>query len=156
MNEQENTLGFKVEPIQVSTTIRAGANRRMIARTQDHELTLDVSKDHGGENAGPTPPECLAIALGGCLLNICRVLAMQKQIVLDDIRITITGEIDPTRAFGIQTDKRAGFSNLSARLELDCKLTETEKENFRSELIHRCPLCDTIASPTPLQISFEG
>ncbi|WP_150109431.1 OsmC family protein [Syntrophobacter fumaroxidans] len=156
MKEQENRSETGMEPLQVSTVVLAGANRRMLARTRDHEITLDVPKERGGDNAGPTPPECLTMALGGCVLNICRVLAMQKRIVLDDIQVTIKGEIDPSKAFGIPTEKRAGFTNLSVRLKLDSELTETEKEEFRLELIGRCPLCDTLGNATPLQISFEN
>jgi putative redox protein len=154
MNGNENTSSVRMEPIRIRTTLLAGPNRRMVARVRDHEILMDVSKERGGEDAGPTPPECLAMALGGCVLNICRVLAMQKGIVLDGLRISVSGDIDPTKAFGIPTDTRAGFSNLSVRVEAASKLTDAERENLRLELIERCPLCDTIAGPTPLQITF--
>jgi putative redox protein len=154
MNEKENTAEDRMEPLHIATTLIAGENRRMIARARGHEIVMDARKEWGGDNAGPTPPECLVMALGGCLLNICRILAMEKHIVLDDIRITVTGDIDPSRAFGIPTEERAGFSDLSARLEMTSDLTPAEKEDFRRELINRCPLCDTIGSPTPLQITF--
>lgn len=152
MNGGENTPADRIEPIRVRTTLVAGPNRRMIGRVRGHEVMMDVSEERGGEDAGPTPPECLAMALGGCVLNICRVLAIEKRIVLDDVRVSIDGDIDPTRALGIPTDKRAGFSNLSVRVKIASKLTEAEKEDFFQELIRRCPLCDTIGSPTPLQI----
>jgi putative redox protein len=154
MNENENMSAVRMEEIHISTTLVGGPNRRILARARDHEVLMDVSKERGGDDEGPTPPEYLAMSLGGCILNICRILAMQKQIVLDDIRISVSGHIDPTKAFGIPTDIRAGFSNLSVQLEMVSKLNEAEKEDFRLELINRCPLCDTISSPTPLQITF--
>jgi hypothetical protein len=73
-----------------------------------------------------------------------RILAVQKHIVLDDIRITVTGHIGPTRAFGIPAEERAGFSDLTVRLEMTSDLTQTKKEDFRQKLIDCCPLCDTI------------
>ncbi|MGD9505423.1 MAG: OsmC family protein [Syntrophobacteraceae bacterium] len=116
---------------------------------------MDARREFGGDDAGPTPPECLAMALGGCILNICRIIAAEKRVSLDDLRITVSGDIDPTRALGIPTEARAGFSSLSVRLDVDdSKLTEAEKEDFRLELIARCPLCDTIGNPTPLQITL--
>ena len=156
MNSNENTSAHQMEPIQVRTTLTAGANRRIVATVRGHQLLMDVSEERGGEDAGPTPPECLAMALGGCVLNICRVIAAQREIHLDDLRVSVAGDIDPARAFGISTDTRAGFSKLSVRVEVASKLTETEMEDFRLELVDRCPLCDTIGSPTPLQISFAG
>ncbi len=154
MNSNENTSADKREPIHIRTTLTAGPNRRVVAKVRDHQILMDVSRERGGEDAGPTPPECLAMALGGCVLNICRSIAVQREIDLDDLRISVAGDIDPARAFGIPTATRAGFSNLSVRVEIVSKLTEAEKEDFRLELIDRCPLCDTIGSPTPLQISF--
>lgn len=154
MNRSVNTAADGLKPIRIRTTLVAGPNRRIIAKARGHEVLMDVSRERGGDDAGPTPPECLAMALGACVLNFCRILAMQRRIALDDLQVVIDGDIDPTRAFGIPTDKRAGFSNLSVRVQMTSKLTEAEKEDFRQEMIHRCPLCDTIGSPTPLQIQF--
>ncbi len=151
-NESNNSAGM--EKIHVSTTVVAGANRRILATTRDHEILMDVRKERGGDDAGPTPPECLAMALGGCILNLCRILAMQKGIVLEDLRVSVAGDIDPSKAFGIDTDARAGFPHLSVRLEAASKLSDAEKEEFRRELFDRCPLCDTLGNTTPLQITF--
>lgn len=144
----------KLEPISISATITAGPNRRMIARSRDHEIVMDVRKERGGEDAGATPPECLAMALGGCILNICRVMAMQKGIVLEDLCVTVSGDIDPSRAFGLSTEERAGFSKLSARVEAETTLSGEQKEEFLRELRNRCPLCDTVGGPTPLEVIF--
>ncbi len=154
MKADENGSPEKMELIQISTTLVAGANRRIIATTRGHEILMDIPKERGGDDAGPTPPECLAIALGGCILNICRFLAMEKQIELKDLRVSIAGDADPSRAFGLVTDTRAGFSHLSVQVEFSSELSESEKEEFRQELLARCPLCDTIGNPTPLQIRF--
>lgn len=156
MKTNENASVEKIEPIHIETTVVAGPNRRMVAKVHGHEIVMDVRKEWGVRTAGPTPPECMAMALGGCVVNICRILAMQKGFALDDLQISISGDIDPTRAFGIPTDTRAGFTGLSVRVEMASKLTEAEKEDFRLELISRCPLCDTIGNPTPLQITFAA
>lgn len=154
MSSNENTSVEKMDNIRVRATLAAGPNRRMVARVRDHQVLMDVSRERGGDDAGPTPPECLAVALGGCVLNICRVIAAQRRIAVDDLRVSVSGDIDPTRAFGLPTDTRAGFSKLSVRVEMSSRLTEAEKEDFRLELMARCPLCDTIGSPTPLRIAF--
>lgn len=144
----------KMELINISTTLAAGSNRQIIATTRGHEMVMDIRKERGGDDAGPTPPECLVMALGGCIFNICRILAMEKQIELKDLRLSIAGDVDPSRAFGLDTDARAGFSQLSVQVEFFSELSESEKEEFRQELLIRCPLCDTISNPTPLQIRF--
>ena len=102
----------------------------MIARTRDHEIVMDVRKERGGDDAGATPPEFMAMALGGCILNVCRILAMQKGIVLEDLRVSVSGDIDPSRAFGISEDQRAGYLRLSARVETGSTLSEAAREEF--------------------------
>lgn len=144
----------QMELIHISTTLAAGTNRRIIAKARGHEIMMDGRKEWGGDDAGPTPPECLAIALGGCLVNICRLLAMEKQIELQDLRVTITGDVDPSRAFGLDSTNRAGFSHLSVQVEVSSDLSEGEKKEFYRELLERCPLCDTISNPTPLELRF--
>jgi putative redox protein len=154
MSGKGNSTSKGIDRIHVSATVVAGANRRMLAKMRDHEILMDVRQERGGDNAGPTPPECLATALGGCILNLCRILAMQKGIVLENLRVTVDGDIDPSKAFGLNTDARAGFSHLSVRLEAASTLAAAEQEEFRRELLDRCPLCDTIANPVPLQVLF--
>ena len=154
MTVGENRQAAQMEPIHISTTLVAGPNRRMIARARSHEVVMDVRKERGGDNAGPSPPELMAMALGGCIFNLCRVMAMQRQVPMENIRVAISGHIDPSRAFGLDTGTRAGFSRLSVQVAMDAALPDSEKTAFFRELVDRCPLCDTIAHPTSVQISM--
>jgi putative redox protein len=147
-----STSAGRMEEITIVTTLQAGPNRQIIATARGHEICMDIRKEWGGDDAGATPPECMAIGLGGCVMNIARIIAREKQMVLDDIRITVSGDIDPSRAFGLETEARAGFSRISVQIELSPKLSETARQAFLRELTKRCPLCDTIGNPTPLQI----
>ena len=98
MKVDKTGTGEQMELIRISTELTAGDNRRIIASTRGHEILMDIRKERGGDDAGPTPPECMAMALGGCIFNICRFLAMEKQVELKDLRISISGDADPSRA----------------------------------------------------------
>ncbi len=150
-NEETKT---QLEPIHISTTLTTGINRQIIATTRNQKTLIDFRKEWGGDETGPTPPEYMAIALGGCLMNIARIIASERQIELKDISLSIQGEIDPSRAFGIMSAKRAGFSHLSAQLNFVSELSSEEKEEFYQQLMSRCPLCDTISNKTPLEIEI--
>lgn len=141
-----------METIRISTTITAGPNRQLVARTRGHELRMDVRKERGGDDAGPTPPECMAMALGGCVMNLARIIAAENGVDPEAITITVEGDIDPSRAFGQKTSVRAGFSHLSVELELSPQLPEGKRQRIEHELMSRCPLCDTIENQTPLQL----
>jgi len=154
MKADQNETEGKMELIHIATTLSAGTNRRMIATSRGHEILMDGRKEWGGDDAGPTPVECLAIALGGCIFNLCRIMAMEKQLETKDLRVSVAGDVDPSRAFGLDTDTRAGFSELSVQVEFSSDLSASAKEEFRQELLARCPLCDTIGNSTPLQVKF--
>ena len=150
--ETSTTSADRMEQIKIATTLQAGPNWQTIATARDHTIRMDGRKEWGGDNAGPTPPECLAIGLGGCVMNISRIIARERQISWDDIKITVSGDIDPSRAFGMDTENRAGFMQLSVRVELSPELSDRKRQEFCRELNERCPLCDTIGNRTPLQI----
>jgi uncharacterized OsmC-like protein len=57
------------EAITVTTRLQPGPNRQIIAKVRDHEICMDIRKEWGGDNAGPTPPECMLIGLGGCIIS---------------------------------------------------------------------------------------
>ena len=140
--------------IKIETTLQAGSNRQVIATARGHKICMDVRKDRGGDDAGPTPPECLAIGLGGCVMNIARIMALEKHISLENLTITVSGDIDPSRAFGMDSKNRAGFTQMSVQVEMVPRLSEGKLQEFCRELQERCPLCDTVGNRTPLQINL--
>ena len=148
------TSAGRMEQITITTTLQAGPNRQVIAKARGHQICMDIPKERGGDDTGPTPPEYLALGLGGCVMNITRIIAGEKQISMDDIRITVSGDIDPSRAFGLDTENRAGFTQMSVKVELSPELSDQKRQEFCRELTERCPLCDTIGNRTPLQISL--
>jgi putative redox protein len=151
----DNPTEQGMAPIHISANLAAGPNRRIFARSREHTIEMDVRKERGGDDAGPTPPECLAMALGGCVMNIARLIARENQMPLDDINLTISGDIDPSRAFGLDVISRAGFSDLSMTIEMRPALSDAAGERFRQELFSRCPLCDTIGNPTAVTIRLS-
>ncbi len=151
-----NPVEEKMEPIRISTTLVAGQNRRIIAKARGHVVEMDVRKERGGDDAGPTPPECLVMALGGCVMNLTRIIARDNGIRLKEVNMAISGDIDPSKAFGLDGNARAGFSDLSIAMELIPELSDSEQERLRREITRRCPLCDTISNPTPLKITLNG
>ena len=86
-------LPDRMEEIEIVTTLQAGPNRQITATARGHKICVDIPKERGGDDTGPTPPEYLAIGLGGCVMNIARMIAREKQISLDNIGITVSGVV---------------------------------------------------------------
>lgn len=60
-----------------------------------HRVTADVPEADGGEDAGPTPHDLLAAALGACTALTLRLYAARKQWPLTDAEVTVTVERTP-------------------------------------------------------------
>lgn len=148
---KENNNLFHVEAV-----LTPGQNRRMIGRIGDHTVDMDVSKDHGGDGSAPGPPSLFALSLAGCLMNMSRIIAGEKNICIEDIEIRVSGDIDTAKAMGISSTNRAGFAGLNAAVHIQAQWSDDEKYLFYQELTARCPICDTIQDPTRLNISLNG
>lgn len=140
--------------IRVVADIVPGKNRQIIASIRDHEVSMDVRKERGGDDTAPAPPEYLAVALGGCMINLIRLMAVEKDTKLDNLRVTIEGWIDPSLAMGLASDHRAGFMQMDATIAMDIDLSPDEQDRFIDEFNRRCPLCDTVMKGTPLHSRF--
>jgi uncharacterized OsmC-like protein len=141
--------------IQLQVSLSPGENRRMIGRARDHTVILDVSKERGGDNAAPTPPEYLALSLGGCVLNMVRNLATAEGLNTTGLQVIVSSDLDPAKAFGLSSENRAGFLGLNVSITPPDAWSDETRENILSQLRMRCPICDTVQNPTDLTIQFE-
>ncbi|HOX46952.1 MAG TPA: OsmC family protein [Myxococcota bacterium] len=68
---------------------------KFAGRTESgHQITLDASREHGGEDAGARPTELLLLALAGCTaMDVISILRKKKQAVS-----SFAVEVDGTRA----------------------------------------------------------
>jgi putative redox protein len=140
--------------IQVVAKIVPGINRQITANIRGHEVIMDVRKARGGDDTAPTPPEYLTVALGGCILNLIRLMAVEKNATLENLAVTVEGLIDPSLAMGLASDNRAGFRQMNATIAMDIDLPSVERDRFIDEFNRRCPLCDTLLNGTDLKRRF--
>ncbi len=141
---------MSVKKVQVE--IKQGAGFKTECSAGKHMIVIDQPVPSGGTDAGPTPLEVQLMALGGCVAAIGRIIANQRKIALRGIEISIEGELDTDRLLGKPSDKRAGFSSITARVKIDADLSLVEKEAFLREIDERCPVSDNLAQVTPVSI----
>lgn len=79
----------------MKTTVRWAGEASFIGETETgHELVMDGSPEHGGQNKGPRPMELVLTGLGGCTaFDVVLILRRSRQ----DIRDCVA-EIDAERA----------------------------------------------------------
>ena len=121
----------------------------------NHNLRIDQPKAAGGTDTGPTPLEYFLLSFGGCIAAIARIVAKQKNILLRNVTIEVSGELNTDALMGRDGDIRAGFSKIDLRAELDADLSAEEKKAFLAEVDSRCPISDNIANPTSISVEFR-
>jgi putative redox protein len=57
-----------------------------------HEITIDASIQHGGQNLGPRPMELILLALGSCTGMDIATILRKKRRDLQDIKIKLHGQ----------------------------------------------------------------
>ena len=75
-------------------------------------------------------------------MNMSRVIAVEQEILIEDIQISVSGEIDTAKAMGIRSMKRVGFAGLNVNVNIQAQWSSDLKSLFYRELIARCPILD--------------
>ena len=137
----------QVEVVQVSgfkTECRAGK----------HLVIIDQPANAGGTDEGPTPLDVQLMALGGCIAAIGRIVAMQRHLNIRGIAVMLEGELDTDGLLGKPSDKRAGFSAVTARVKIDSDLGREEQQDLLNEIEKRCPVSDNLQNATPISVTL--
>ncbi len=110
---------------------------RSEAKMRDHIVTIDSSRDEGGDDLGPAPTELFLAALGGCIMiNISRI-AKKMRIDLKNVKMEISGvkehnehpssftELHVNIALDTNTSDHARLEKLVRLAEENCTVSNT-------------------------------
>ena len=125
-------------------------NRIVECRVRNHIVHVDQPKEFGADDTAPTPPEMLAIALGSCVVSTIQFIAMQRNIEVRNIHVTVEGSIDFSKAMGISDKERAGFKGLNVRIKFDAAMSAKEKGDFIKRVFECGASIDSIENTTPV------
>jgi len=118
----------------------------------DHIMYVDQTKAGGGTDAGPTPLEYLFASLAGCIGTVARIIANQKRIKLNGMKMKVEGAFDLETLLGKSKENRPGFTGIKVTLNIDSDMSKEEKEAFIHEVESRCPVSDNITCTTPVTV----
>ena len=97
----------------------------------NHHLVADVKTGEGGEDAGPSPHDYLATALGACTAITLRMYAVRKSWPLENAEVTVT------------FNKEGVTSKLDRKIHLVGPLDDTQKERLLG-IANQCPVHKTL------------
>ena len=136
----------------VVVEIKQGAGVRTECKVGKHTVIIDQPTPAGGTDAGPSPLDVQLMSLGGCVAAIGRIIANQRKLPVRGIEVTVEGDIDTDGLLGKPTEKRVGFSAITARVKIDADMTPAEKEQFVHDIDMRCPISENLQNATPVSV----
>lgn len=120
-----------------------------------YTLEIDEPEEHGGTGSAPNPVEYELAALTGCFNVVAHLVAEEKGVELDSLNIDASGELNPAKFQGEETDERAGFQGVKLQLEVESDADEETLKEVFEEAESRCPVRDNINHETPVEVEIN-
>jgi uncharacterized OsmC-like protein len=122
---------------------------------RQHRLTVDEPASLGGTDSGPNPVELILASLGSCQEITYRAYATALGIPLDNVSVTVEGDIDLRGFFAVDESVRAGYQAIRATVHLESSASEAQLEQLRDVVNAHCPVLDIVARPVPVELSLK-
>ncbi|MNI06254.1 OsmC-like protein [compost metagenome] len=124
---------------------------KVLTKARQFELVIDEPKSLGGTDTGMNPVEALLASLGACQSIVARVYAPKFDVVLEDFRVDVEGEIDLDGFFN-RSEVRPGYSDIRYTFYIKTNSPEEKVKEFVQFLESKCPVGDTLANPVNLKL----
>lgn len=128
---------------------------RLDVNARQFKIIVDEPASLGGTDQGANPVEYILAGYAGCLNVVGHLVAKELGITIKNLRVEISGDLNPARFMGLSFDERAGFLGLHVKLQVDSNADEVTLEKWLQQVESRCPVNDNLANPTPIRISLN-
>jgi uncharacterized OsmC-like protein len=125
--------------------VRAGASFRNEIEAGPHRIVADEPIASGGSEAGPTPYDFLAAALGTCTSMTLRVIATRENIPLEGVEITVENDRMYAKDCADCLTQGGYIHRFSVAIKLLGNLTAEQRERMLA-VAKRCPVHKTLTS----------
>lgn len=119
------------------------------------EIIVDEPPLFGGTDNGANPVEYLLASYAGCINVVAHVTARELGIEVTNLKITISGDLNPAKFTGQSDAERAGFKNIDVIFEPESNASAELTEKWIRQIKDRCPINDNLANPTPLSFNLK-
>ncbi|MFT4560326.1 MAG: putative redox protein [Gammaproteobacteria bacterium] len=134
------------------TSSNLGGRFRSDVRIREHEMVIDEPAAIGGTDMGPSPVEVILAALGSCQEITYRAYATAMGIEIDDVSVTLEGDIDFRGFFAVDESVRPGFNKIRACVAIESNASAADLEKLRDAVDGHCPVLDILSNPVPVEL----
>ena len=127
-----------------------------LGEEQRHRTVSTFDIDHpeifASQDKGPTPVEYVLVGLAGCLTAGVAAVAQNRDIQLNKVTATITGDMDVRGILGMDPDVRNGFSGITVTYDIDADASRADIEALVAQSQKRSAVFDVITNPTEVRV----
>ncbi len=136
--------------LQFSVSGVSKSHSEIAMSVRGFEFAIDEPASLGGTNAGPNPVELVLSALAGCINVVVHLVAQERGVQIDGLRVTVSGALDPRRFMGDPAGPRPGFLSIELVAEVDSPASDEEIDEILAIAETRCPVADNLGATTPV------
>jgi len=114
---------------------------------------MDLPKQVGGDDVGPTPVELLLASLAGCIGAVARRHEKRLGAPLEGLEIEVEGYYDPRGFEG--EDVKPGIQKVKVIVTLRTPVDDEKLREFMRFVEDHCPVEDTIKNITEVEIELK-
>jgi uncharacterized OsmC-like protein/predicted DsbA family dithiol-disulfide isomerase len=118
--------------------------RRQVIEVGPHQLTADLPSEDEGNDAGPSPYDLLASALGACTAMTIEWMADKLHLPLRHVEVRLT-----------QSRTKAGRHLFRRSIQIDGELGEAERTRLGAAA-DACPVARTLQGEIEIETRFTG
>lgn len=119
-----------------------------------HTVLTDEPASLGGQDGAPNPVEYALAGLLSCQAVTYRVWAVKLGIEVDEIDISIEGDLDVRGFFGLDEQTRAGFGEVRVAVQVSGPETPERYAELQAAVDEHCPVLDLFTNPTTVRTAL--
>lgn len=143
---------MSAKPLHVTVTATAESPTKLAVSARDFGFIIDEPPSFGGTDAGPNPVEYLLASLAGCMNVVIHMIAHERGVEVRALRLTVNGDLDPSRLMGHPTENRSGFQSIELIADIDSDASPADLDEILRLSELRCPVSDNVGAETPIAI----
>jgi uncharacterized OsmC-like protein len=147
---------MSVKPLKVSVTGTSESPTKLAVSVRNFSFVIDEPAAFGGADAGPNPVEYVLAAFAGCMNVVIHIVAQEQGVEVRALRLTVKGELDPSRLMALPTENRAGFQGIELIAEIDSDSSTAELDEVLRLSGLRCPVSDNLSHETPVIVRLAA
>ncbi len=124
-------------------------------KARQFSIVVDEPESFGGTDVSANPVEYILAGFAGCINVVGHLVAKELGFIIKNLKIEVSGELNPQRLLGTSYEERAGFKSISLNLIPETDANVETLAEWLQIVEKRCPVKDNLQNSTPVKVALE-